>query len=430
MNKDEEKSFISKLFSTSDRGIQGSTGRIYPRSRLIGLILAVILVIYGFTFIKKDGAGSSELSNGSFYSVIFDAGSTGSRIHVYTFTKETGKLELLDELFEQVKPGLSSYAEDIPGAIKSIDDLLQHAKDKIPSSQWADTPLELKATAGLRLLKPEQAEGILDGVRKLLKDSPFKVGDNAVEIMEGSDEGINAWMTINFLLGSLGGSGLEHTVPTIDLGGGSMQLTFHPKEDGTSASAPEGYVLQKTAFGDTFDIYTHSYLGLGLMSAREQLFGGPPSDGSKIVVQSPCFKQGKSITWSNAKHDYEITGSEGGYQACLGMASSAVNKNNIDKPKEIINGEIFAFSYFFDRASEAGLIDAENGGKTKVQSFRQAAEKACSSDDSSEWQCTDLCLISAILDAFGLPEDQNLQIAKKINGAETQWTLGDSFHLM
>jgi len=76
------------------------------------------------------------------------------------------------------------------------------------------------------------------------------------------------------------------------------------------------------------------------------------------------------------------------------------------------------------------LIDAENGGKTKVQSFRQAAEKACSSDDSSEWQCTDLCLISAILDAFGLPEDQNLQIAKKINGAETQWTLGDSFHLM
>ena len=88
-----------------------------------------------------------------------------------------------------------------------------------------------------------------------------------------------------------------------------------------------------------------------------------------IQVQSPCFKPGTSITWSNAKHDYEITGSEGGYQACLGMASSAVNKNNIDKPKEIINGEIFAFSYFFDRASEAGLIDAENGGKTKGTSF-------------------------------------------------------------
>ena len=71
--------------------------------------------------------------------------------------------------------------------------LFEYLKDKIPSSQWADTPLELKATAGLRLLKrmlyhcvaiifdflfmsflAEQAEGILDGVRKLLKDSPFK----------------------------------------------------------------------------------------------------------------------------------------------------------------------------------------------------------------------------------------------------------------
>ena len=51
--------------------------------------------------------------------------------------KESGKLELLDELFEQVKPGLSSYAEDIPGAIKSIDDLLQHAKGMILTSTYS-----------------------------------------------------------------------------------------------------------------------------------------------------------------------------------------------------------------------------------------------------------------------------------------------------
>ena len=98
--------------------------------------------------------------------------------------------------------------------------------------------------------------------------------------MAGNDEGINAWQTINFLLGSLGGSGLENTVPTIDLGGGSMQLTFHPKKSDTAAAAPEGYIVSAEAFGSTFDLYTHSYLGLGLMSAREQLFGGPPAEGS------------------------------------------------------------------------------------------------------------------------------------------------------
>jgi len=61
----------------------------------------------------------------------------------------------------------------------------------------------------------------------------FSVGDNAVEIMEGSDEGVFAWMTVNFLLGALGGSGIANSKPTIDLGGGSMQLTFHPKDSAT-----------------------------------------------------------------------------------------------------------------------------------------------------------------------------------------------------
>ena len=59
------------------------------------------------------------------------------------------------------------------------------------------------------------------------------VGGNAVEIMEGSDEGVFAWMTVNFLLGALGGSGIANSKPTIDLGGGSMQLTFHPKDSAT-----------------------------------------------------------------------------------------------------------------------------------------------------------------------------------------------------
>ena len=101
--------------------------------------------------------------------------------------------------------------------------------------------------------------------------------------MDGSDEGVFAWMTVNFLLGALGGSGIQNTKPTIDLGGGSMQLTFHPKDPATVSAAPAGYVIQRTLFGETFDIYSHSYLGLGLMSAREKLFGGPPPSKTQIT---------------------------------------------------------------------------------------------------------------------------------------------------
>ena len=90
------------------------------------------------------------------------------------FSRASGKLELLDELFEQVKPGLSSYENDIDGGVDSIRQLLTHAEQTIPTSKWADTPLELKATAGLRLLPEEKANAILDGTRDLLKNSGFK----------------------------------------------------------------------------------------------------------------------------------------------------------------------------------------------------------------------------------------------------------------
>ena len=118
---------------------------------MIALLALVGLVLYAA--FGGDGDARPQVDDAdNFYSVIFDAGSTGSRIHVYTFSRASGKLELLDELFEQVKPGLSSYENDIDGGVDSIKQLLKHAESTIPKSKWSDTPLELKATAGLRLL--------------------------------------------------------------------------------------------------------------------------------------------------------------------------------------------------------------------------------------------------------------------------------------
>lgn len=68
---------------------------------------------------------------------------------------------------------------------------------------WAATPLVLKATAGLRLLLPIEAENLLNEVRDVFLRSGFSVKDDAVEILDGIDEGIYSWFTINFLLGGL-----------------------------------------------------------------------------------------------------------------------------------------------------------------------------------------------------------------------------------
>ena len=68
---------------------------------------------------------------------MIDAGSTGSRIHVYRFNNCGPTPELENEIFEQTekKPGgsgLSSYKEDAEGAAKSLDPLMDVAMKNVP----------------------------------------------------------------------------------------------------------------------------------------------------------------------------------------------------------------------------------------------------------------------------------------------------------
>jgi len=83
-------------------------------------------------------------------------------------------LKLKSELFEEVKPGLSAYADIPSNAAKSLQPLLDKAKNFIPEAEWSSTPITLKATAGLRLLPKEKADNILNEVRLLnLKPDKF-----------------------------------------------------------------------------------------------------------------------------------------------------------------------------------------------------------------------------------------------------------------
>ena len=75
------------------------------------------------------------------------------------------------------------------------------------------------------------------------------------------------------------------------------------------------------------------------------------------------------------------------------MARAAVNSFAVDKPKEILNEDIYAFSYYFDKAADAGLIDENTGGKLKVGDYSKAAEHACANHDKGMTALLDnLCI--------------------------------------
>ena len=73
------------------------------------------------------------------------------------------------ETFKSINPGLSAYKDDPTAAAASLDPLMEEAKRVVPKELWSCSPVEVKATAGLRLLGATESEAILEEVRELYK---------------------------------------------------------------------------------------------------------------------------------------------------------------------------------------------------------------------------------------------------------------------
>ncbi|XP_040268273.1 ectonucleoside triphosphate diphosphohydrolase 5 isoform X3 [Bufo bufo] len=375
-----------------------------------------------------------SISCHTIYGIVFDAGSTGTRIHIYKFHQSDAgsPLELDGEIFESVKPGLSAFAGEPERGAESVRSLLHLAQDDIPATHWKTTPLVLKATAGLRLLPEHQAEALLLEVRKVFSSSPFLVPENSVSIMEGTDEGVLAWITVNFLTGRLHG---DRSVGTLDLGGGSTQITFLPLAKATLDQSPGAFLTSIELFNSTYRLYTRSYLGLGLKAARLAVLGASVSAAQeKQIFRSPCFPAALDAEWTFAGVTYRYAGQADGlvgFDACYSEVLHIL-QGNVHQVDEMRDGRFYAFSYYYDRAVDTNLIEHEDGGALAVRDFALKAREVCDHMDrfasQSPFLCMDLTYITALLrDGFGFEEDTTLQLTKKVRDVETGWALGAIF---
>ncbi|KAF2279981.1 guanosine-diphosphatase [Westerdykella ornata] len=491
-----------------------------------GIIVFIVLILYFFA--PRDGGGLSRSplhGDGNTalegaetkrcvksysknkpliqYALMIDAGSTGSRIHVYKFNNCGPTPELEDEVFAQTEKkeggsGLSSYGADAEAAAKSLDVLLDVAVRSVPAGYQRCTPIAVKATAGLRKLDEQQkgaSEAILNAVRARLETKyPFPVvskDKGGVEVMDGKDEGVYAWITTNYLLGKIGGPDKTPTAAVLDLGGGSTQIVFEP----TFKDSPHGGMPEKLAAGDHkyelsfggrfFELYQHSYLGYGLMEARNNLHSAiltsiyqdrkntaeannqPESkDWLSKPILNPCIAPGMSRKVDvhlPAGHPLGTTVSvnmtgpaEGTPALCRGFAEKTLEKDaecklapcafrGIHQPsfeKTFAREDVYLLSYFYERTQPLGMPESFS-----LKEMKDLTERVCRGEqgwdvfgtvegamaelmDRPEW-CLDLNFMMALLHTgYGMPIDREVKIGKRIKGSELGWCLGASLPLL
>ncbi|EIW84748.1 hypothetical protein CONPUDRAFT_162097 [Coniophora puteana RWD-64-598 SS2] len=310
------------------------------------------------------------------FGIVIDAGSSGSRLQIYswkdpqTILREQGDAvrDLLppvekgvregDEWITKAEPGLSSFADNPEGVAAYLEPLISHARAHIPPSKEADTPIFLLATAGMRLLTPIQQARVLAATCSYLRNTNFRLEDasedgpcgSSVKIITGEEEGLFGWIAVNYLMdGFVGNSTSPSTNKTtygfLDMGGASTQIAFEPSEqegdDLDSYNLVDVRLRLLSGQEIMHRVFVTTWLGYGTNQARERYVAqmirtyAPHQANDRSVLEDPCLPRGLEMTESpvyvengvtNVLQPHSLVGT-GSFPQCLRHSSPLLNKN-------------------------------------------------------------------------------------------------------
>ncbi len=394
------------------------------------LVFALVILLFVAFYSPSSLYSSLSVSQNTHYVIIIDAGSTGSRIHVFSLQEGLDGYKLLNDDFYPLEPGLSSYGKDPKQAAASLKPLLDFAREKIPNDKHGSTVVQVKATAGLRVLSEEVANNILQEVDSFVRNNyKFHVLPKIAEIMDGNDEGVFAWISLNYFLENWKPEPMN--TAALDLGGGSFQLVFQTKNAEALPPDARSNVMQLPIAGMSRSVYVKSFLGMGLKEARVKAMKKTEIDGVQKLT-SPCLPEKYSGEWEDRGSTYQLQGNpSSSYENCLQSMKDTFD-GSITAIEELATKDFYAFSYIYDKAKDAGLVSDVEGGVVQVNDFEKIAKEACQAQlVNQRFQCLDTVYINYLFSfAFKMPADFKLHVVKKVNGEEIAWALGAAFRVL
>lgn len=337
------------------------------------IVLVVVLLLVGVYFAFSPGKGRSVFKE-SYFSVVVDCGSSGTRVNVYEWMSEgesnmkfplllhsypdkTTKSSLWKNSCQyhcmQTEPGLDKFVGNSSGVRVSLEPLILWAEQVVPRERHSDTPILVLGTAGLRRLAIDNARQVLEDVEAVVKEHTFLYRKNWIRVLSGKEEAYYGWVALNYKMGRFGNYSQSPTLGLIDLGGSSLQVVMEIDD------AREYTHLVRSKIGSMeHQILAYSLPAFGLneafdrsvvMLSQAQWF--KENTHNTLEVRHPClgsdFVQNYSCsgclglnssyqkifngqTWNAEFPSLHLVG-EPNWELCKGLAkAAAINSSNLD----------------------------------------------------------------------------------------------------
>jgi hypothetical protein len=196
---------------------------------------------------------------------VVDAGSTGSRLHIFSYDVDETKTPInINEIWsKKVKPGFAT----IDSSQNAID---AYTNDLFAGAPAQQMPVYFYATAGMRLVSLVKQKSYYDNLKNWFNQhTDWQLME--AKTITGNDEAINDWLAVNYHLGTLK-SASKQAVGVIDNGGASTQIAF-PLQEGVETTTGKQVTLN--LYGQHINLFVQSFLGLGQNEMTHQLLDTP-----------------------------------------------------------------------------------------------------------------------------------------------------------
>jgi Golgi nucleoside diphosphatase len=366
--------------------------------RFLILILAVSFPLY------VSAAAQSH------YTIIIDAGSSGSRVHLYQYDAGNNFHSIKEVFTESNKQGLSSFADHPEEAGASLKILLDDVQQQLSALHVApdDVKLDILATAGMRLLPEKKQQQIYTSIENYLAANYPATPIDAVETISGKFESLYGWLDINALSGGLD---TGDTLGSIDMGGASTEISFITEDHSHSGDETTVIIGSKR-----FTVFSQSFLGAG----EDQALASINADSNA----NTCYPI-----------DYPLSQSKGNFTlaTCGGLYHSFITDKSI--ARQVIpsgNQKFIAFSgtYYTYKFFGIDTTPDQSSVEKRLQTICTESWEQLQHDYPGEAvkylsaYCANGVYLDELLYGTYQLSGSQLQVSNKINNQDIDWARG------